>query len=186
MSICILWLNLQLGAKKINSQDQSLCEVNLESNKLDTVKISKHYTRDLCVQDYCIPLSFHTIFIIYQTCKDLNIECELIFAIIAIESKYDENAISFTGDYGLMGININAHNLTAEQALNPEFNVKFGINFVSTLLQKYKNYNLMLMAYNAGEMGANEYYWENGIFASDYSEQVMSEYNKLKGGEYYD
>ena len=62
----------------------------------------------------------------------------LVVHIAYIESRFDETAVSRTGDYGLMQINWASHRKAIRQAgrtrtalLDPEFNVEYGCRLLS-------------------------------------------------------
>lgn len=119
---------------------------------------------------------------IYNTCKEYAIEdyyC-LVLAIIIEESSCDPLAISATNDYGLMQINICNHAtlrelLGIDNFLDPEQNVAAGIYMISNYLLKYETEDMALMAYNMGPGGAADN-WNNGIYTSSYSRNIMETY----------
>ncbi|MBQ6143974.1 MAG: lytic transglycosylase domain-containing protein [Clostridia bacterium] len=89
-----------------------------------------------------------------------NIEKPLIYAIIKCESDFEEKAESSAGALGLMQITPDTfrwlekythnHYISKEDMLNPENNIECGTLFMSVLLEKYKNLDVSLSAYNAG------------------------------------
>lgn len=86
-----------------------------------------------------------------------NIDKVLVASIIAVESRYDNYAVSNKGAMGLMQImpqtaiafydGENAH----VDLYNPEQNVMIGIEFLSYLFEKYNDEITVLACYNAGE-----------------------------------
>lgn len=126
-----------------------------------------------------IPLSEELQKYTYSVCKSKEVSYEMVLAMIEKESNYDETAVSETGDYGLMQININAQNMTKEEALKPEKNIEKGVEIISKLMDKYKEPNIALMAYNCGESGA-EKLWNNGIYSTKYSLEIMQKAEELK------
>lgn len=137
------------------------------------------------VEYYDIPLSHALQNYICEICADEDIPVALIIAMIDHESKFNQEAISCTGDYGLMQINkINHETLAkkykAEDMLNPYQNVFCGVKIISSYLKTYEDYTKALMAYNMGEYGAKKA-WKNGINSTKYTNAVlklMSEYER--------
>lgn len=95
--------------------------------------------------------------------KEYNVDENLICAVIKAESNFDENAVSNKNALGLMqimeetakdvakksNIELNQENIK-EDILNANNNIKIGTKYLSILLDKYKNIELSLAAYNAG------------------------------------
>ena len=118
---------------------------------------------------------------IFQTAEAAGVDYEMVLAIIIKESACDPDAVSSTGDYGLMQINRINHAWLAEQygltdMFDPRQNVTAGIIILADL----SSYNdgtdagmhRMLMAYNMGPTGASNA-WDSGTFTSSYSEAIM-------------
>ena len=92
--------------------------------------------------------------------EEYNIDKYLVYAIIKAESNFEENAKSASNAVGLMQImeataietsNKMELNVTENDLFNPELNIKIGLKYFTTLLEKYNNnYNLAIIAYNAG------------------------------------
>ena len=91
--------------------------------------------------------------------NELNIDPMLSYAIIKTESNFKEDVISKSGAIGLMQLMDNTAKEQAEKLnveytnetlLNPEKNILLGLNYFSTLLDKFnQNYILAFTAYNA-------------------------------------
>lgn len=116
---------------------------------------------------------------VYKYSENLNIDPMLTFAIIKIESNFEEKAESNSGAIGLMQL---MENTAEEQAqkLNiqyskqmlyePENNLKLGLNYFNTLLDYYnQNYILAFTAYNAG-IGNVQKWISEGIIKNDGSD----------------
>ena len=96
----------------------------------------------------------------------------LIYSIIKAESNFKNTAKSNSGAIGLMqvmlstaqeiGIKLEIENITEEKLYEPETNIRIGTTNFKGLLEKYNNYNLALIAYNAG-MGNLDSWLEQGI-----------------------
>lgn len=111
--------------------------------------------------------------------KEYNVEESLIFALIKAESNFKEEAVSHKDAIGLMqimeetaidvakkyDININENN-TKEEILNTDNNINIGTKYLSVLLEKYKNVEVAVAAYNAG-IGTVDKWIEQGIIRDD-------------------
>lgn len=60
-----------------------------------------------------------------EIAREYEISTSTLFNLVHSESRWDPNASSTTGDYGLVQINPKYHNVTIEQALDPVFALKF-------------------------------------------------------------
>ena len=132
-----------------------------------------------------VPLSRSLQRYIHEVCADGDVPVALVMAMIDHESQFDAEAVSSTGDYGLMQINEINHETLAEKyrtgdMLNPYQNVFCGIKMIGSYLETYGDCGKALMAYNMGNYGAKKA-WENGITSTSYSETIiklMSEYEQ--------
>lgn len=131
-----------------------------------------------------------------------NVEKELIYAIIKVESNFDKDAVSKSNAKGLMQImSATAReiadkygiNLTEDNIAEPEINIEIGTIYISQLLEKYNNKEVALAAYNAGQGNVNKWITQNTIKSdgSDienipfpetnmYVRKVMRDYNVYK------
>lgn len=134
---------------------------------------------------YDVPLSHSLQRFIYEVCADEDVPVSLVIAMIDKESEFNPEAVSDTGDYGLMQINTVNHEALEEQyrsadMLNPYQNVFCGVKVISSYLKTYENdYNKALMAYNMGNYGASRA-WENGIESTSYTEDILSLMNEYE------
>ncbi len=104
------------------------------------------------------PLKYENI--VEKMSQKYDVEKPLIYAIIKCESDFDVNAESSAGALGLMQITPDTFNWlkkytrnhyeSKEEMLDPENNIECGTLFISILLEKYKNLDVSLSAYNAG------------------------------------
>lgn len=143
------------------------------------------YNGDESITYYDIPLSHSLQQYITEICKDRNVPVSLIVAMIQYESSFNPEAISDTGDYGLMQINtINQETVENKyhctDMLNSYQNVYCGINLIGDYIQKYNSYSKALMAYNLGESGASVL-WDSGIYNSSYSTAILTIMNSFEG-----
>ena len=107
-----------------------------------------------------------------------NVDENLIYSIIKVESNFDANAISSQNAQGLMQLMYttaeevarkNNIELTEENILEPDINIKLGTIYLSTLLEKYECIEVALAAYNAGSGNVDKWI-ENGIIKEDGSD----------------
>lgn len=114
---------------------------------------------------------------VYYLCKSYDIDFKFVMAMIQVESGGNANAVSSTGDYGLMQIHkankgwlMKALNIN--DILDPEQNVRAGAFVLKVLFDKYKDPNKVLMAYNMGESDAKSL-WKGGVYETDYTRKVI-------------
>ncbi|MCI6859965.1 MAG: lytic transglycosylase domain-containing protein [Clostridia bacterium] len=90
----------------------------------------------------------------------MNLDPNLIFAVIKAESDFDPNVVSKSGACGLMQIMpATAKYMIEQYDLNcslddlflPKVNIEIGSQYLRYLLDKYKNLDDVIVAYNAGE-----------------------------------
>lgn len=106
-----------------------------------------------------------------------NIDPLWIYAIIKVESNFDENAKSKSGAKGLMQLmdstatelskKAGINNFESNMLFNPEINIMLGTKYLDNLLSKYNgNYNLAIAAYNSG-IGTVDTWIKKDIIALD-------------------
>lgn len=105
---------------------------------------------------------------------EYNIPEAIIYAVIKIESNFDENAVSSAGAIGLMQImpstfewltkDVLKENLPTSSLNDPNINIKYGVILLSRLYKYYGNWKTALAAYNAG-MGNVNKWLENRNFS---------------------
>ena len=102
-----------------------------------------------------------------------RIDSSLVASVINKESKFKNEAESHRGALGLMQLmpdtakwiaeEINEKDFTLEKLQDPETNIRFGIWYLTSLKQEFKNNEvLMLAAYNAGRGTVHEWMDEYG------------------------
>lgn len=120
----------------------------------------------------------------YYICQHSGIEFELAMAVMSAESAFDPEAVSGTGDYGLMQINeIALPELTDELGItditDPYQNIRGGVYLLEGYAAKYDEPARVLMAYNMGDYGSSTL-WEEGIHTTAYTEKVLTKYKEFK------
>ncbi len=108
--------------------------------------------------------------------KEYNIDKYLVYAIIKAESNFEEEAKSTSNAVGLMQVmeatafetaNKIELSISEEDLFNPDINIKIGLKYFTVLLEKYNNnYNLAIIAYNAG-IGNVDKWIQEGIIKTD-------------------
>ena len=89
-----------------------------------------------------------------EVCESEGIPITVALGLIETESTFKEDAVSYTGCYGLCQLNPRYFpcNLTAED------NIREGIKYLGYQLRRYGNWESALTAYNAGhDTGSREY-----------------------------
>ena len=124
-----------------------------------------------------VPLSKDLKEYIIDTAEDCEISPALVFAVIETESNFDPDTVSPTGDYGLMQLNSTYESMWRDKygvydLMDPYQNVMGGIKHLGELKEQYQHDNLVLIAYNMGEGGA-EFAWSEGQWTSGYTDRVQ-------------
>ena len=149
---------------------------------LPTVCASKYASSNDCYYD--IPLSEEQQDTVFSYCSYYDVPCELVFAVMKVESNFNASEISQTDDFGIMQINsVNHEWLKRELGVNDllDFsqNVKAGTFLLSEYYHKYPDVNKIVMCYRYGEHRAIEY-WENGTTETQYTEAIICAIASIK------
>ena len=120
----------------------------------------------------------------YYLCQHSGIEFELAMAVMCTESDFDTEAISDTGDYGLMQINEVAvpelsDKLGITDITDPYQNIRGGVYLLGGYAEKYDDHARVLMAYNMGDYGSSAL-WEEGVHTTAYTDKVLTKYKEYK------
>lgn len=120
----------------------------------------------------------------YYICQHSGVDFALVMAVMYTESGFDPEAVSATGDRGLMQINeINLAELTDELMItdisDPYQNIRSGIYLLEQYTKKYKDAERVLMAYNMGDYGSSVL-WEEGVHTTAYTDKVLTKYKEYK------
>ncbi|SHJ76237.1 soluble lytic murein transglycosylase [Caminicella sporogenes DSM 14501] len=122
---------------------------------------------------------FHYRHLIEKYSREYNLDPLLVAAIIKVESKFNEKAVSIKGAKGLMQISsitgkwaseeLKIENYTEEMLFNPDINIKIGCWYLNLLNKQFNNnLSLVLAAYNGGSGNVSKWlkdirYSEDGI-----------------------
>lgn len=96
--------------------------------------------------------------IIYKYAKLNGLDPFLLKAVIEVESNFKPYAVSCHGAAGLMQlIPSTARNLGVNNAFDPEENIAGGAKYLKRLINKFKDTDLAIAAYNAGPSNVSRY-----------------------------
>lgn len=98
----------------------------------------------------------------------------LIYAVIKVESGFDENKVSLKGAAGLMQLMPTTADYVAEDffkesvgdIFNPAINIRYGTKYLRYLIDKFGDVSVALTAYNAGE-GKVSSWLKDGRYSAD-------------------
>jgi soluble lytic murein transglycosylase-like protein len=119
--------------------------------------------------------------LVQRWAPEYSVDPNLVMALIAVESKFDVNAVSPKNAQGLMQlIPATAERFGVNNAYNPLENLKGGLAYLRWLMAYFKgDVALVLAAYNAGEEAVERY---RGIppyrETRNYVKQITSVYKK--------
>ncbi|MBF0118530.1 MAG: lytic transglycosylase domain-containing protein [Desulfobacterales bacterium] len=89
--------------------------------------------------------------LIYKASQTHGIDFSLIKAVIKVESNFDHRAVSPKGAMGLMQLMPGtAEDLQVIDPFDPHENIMGGTKFLRTLMDRFRDLDLALAAYNAG------------------------------------
>jgi soluble lytic murein transglycosylase-like protein len=121
--------------------------------------------------------------IISEASQTSQVPPELLKAVIAVESRYNPNAVSRKGARGLMQLMPDtARRFSAGDMLDPRENVLAGAQYLRFLLDMFKgDLELVLAAYNAGEHAVIRAGFRIPAFAEtqSYVPAVLAQYRRF-------
>ncbi len=108
-----------------------------------------------------------------QYCNEYGIDTNLAYAVIHTESGFDSNAESYLGACGLMQIMPETFEWLKSKdksrsdcngdIFDPETNIRYGVYFLSLLMEEFGNERLTIAAYHAGMWRVNQWLNDSGI-----------------------
>ena len=124
---------------------------------------------------------------LWSLCREKGIDYYMVVAMIERESGYRYDASGDSGKsigYLQIGERWHKDRMEAENVTDlndPYGNIRVGLSFLKELSDRYGNsgVNCVLMAYNMGESGAKKC-WNNGIYSSEYSREILARAEELK------
>ena len=131
-------------------------------------------------QDYIldVPLDAEFQTYLHGLCEEYGVPYTLAVAVIEAESTYRADVISDDGDYGLMQINWRCLSWLSDELgitdfLDARQNARAGVYILGLYYREYGADSGTLMAYNMGQDAAEKLF-EQGIYATSYSDRVIS------------
>ena len=123
--------------------------------------------------------------LIVQVASEYGLPWELVRAVCYVESGFNPDAISSTGDYGLMQVSYINHGwLGLTNPLDPEQNLRAGCTILKTAIENSDgDFTRALMRYNRGDAYAMSQ-WSQGIYSTYYTEKVLGKYYEYLRGEH--
>lgn len=119
---------------------------------------------------------------IYNLSTEYDINPQLVFTIITIESNWNDSVVSYTGDIGLMQIRLTTardyiSDITVEDLLDSHINVTIGIQHLNRLMNYY-NYNEIkaIVAYNRGQRNVNKMRYTS-LLNTKYYKRYINNFN---------
>ena len=99
--------------------------------------------------------------LVFKIAPEYGVNPYLCLAIIKKESDFKVDAVSQTGDLGLMQINPNAHPaFDRDRAFDPEYNIRYGCQYLKYLIKRYgmtHGIEGVISAYNMGHPSWRNY-----------------------------
>jgi soluble lytic murein transglycosylase len=134
--------------------------------------------------------------LIYKNSRQYGYNPELLLAVIAVESRFDPDALGryrsggLSGALGLMQIKyetaremanmLGMGGLKRQDLFNPEVNVILGTAYLTTLITRFKSFQLGIIAYNLGPGTVRSTLSRKEALPMKYYEKVLVQYYRLK------
>ena len=111
--------------------------------------------------------------------KEFNLDKNIVYSVIKVESKFDCNAVSKKDAKGLMQIRDITRDWAAEELdlknvdiFDPETNIRIGCWYLSKLYKEFGRLDLVIAAYNGGSGNVRK--WLDDYKYSKYGENLHS------------
>jgi len=141
------------GIKRLGSTNAE--STGLKTNEADIFKFILRFSDQISTAD-----AKKLARLIDEECEIYNLDPFLILAMIYVESKFDPAAVSNKGAIGLMQVMPETGEFIAEKLgiplngnkslFDPAVNVRLGIYYFSSLINRFDSIDQALIAYNAG------------------------------------
>lgn len=181
--ICAMLTAMTLGSQTQCNASGTATEVTGTYQVRQAVDLSK--TKSF----FSVPLDYELQSFIIQLCEEHHIDPAVVIAMIDAESGFNASAIGDSGyAFGLMQIQQRWHldrmdKLGVSNLLDPFQNVAVGIDYLAELIDYYNgNLEKALIAYNAGQLGAYNLYFCQGIYSNQYSSKILGNIENLTEG----
>lgn len=142
---------------------------------------------------YSVPLDHDLQLFIIGLCEEKHIAPTVIFGMIETESSFNAAAIGDGGAaFGLLQVHPQWHyermnRLNCFNLLDPRQNVTVAVDYLSECIEyNGGNVEMGLVAYNAGQAGAEKGWFNNGVYSSDYSRKVLTAAQEIAEGAFAD
>ena len=155
----------------------SSAEATILVQTIETMPVPVRHRDDIVSGDRM--LSYELQEYMQDCCDDYNVPYALALAIAEVETHFDPDAVSPTGDHGLMQINEINHEWLSQNGIDVhtyEGNIEGGIFIIADLLDRFETPERALMAYNCGPTGARNL-WDAGVYETDYSRKVLNAFD---------
>ena len=131
-----------------------------------------------------LPISESLLEYTESLCADREIPVTVALAVMKVESGFNAGTVSTTGDYGIMQINIINHQwlrekLNIDDFLDPYDSINAGTYMLGNAIKKYGDVEKALVAYNAGDGGADAYFAQ-GVYSTPYSRRVLEAEKEIR------
>ena len=181
------WAAVATAAEPVETQTGLQVEHMVQAMKMPTPEpVQSQANQERTYYD--VPLSRELQDAVFQAAEQRGVPAGLLLAMMDQESDYRADAVSGTGDYGIMQINTINHPRLREELgitdfMDPEQSIACGAFMIGELVDKYDgDLHRALTSYNRGETGARRYAERTGTYASTYSSAILEIYQQLEEG----
>lgn len=96
--------------------------------------------------------------LIRRTARKYRVDPNLVKAVVAVESNFDTLAVSEKGAQGLMQLMpATAREMGVDSPFKPSENIRGGVRYLRSMLDRYSDLGIALAAYNAGPVAVDRY-----------------------------
>ena len=174
--VTIVFISWSAIAPETDETPEPIKVIQTEPITPETDETPRTY-RDVEFVPLPVPMTDADQEIVFGICQKNGVAFQLVMAIIEHESDFDRTARSQTGDSGYMQINdCNAESMSDlgfSDLYDLEQNVGAGVHILKELFSKYEgDVTFVLMAYNAGEKGAQNMR-DSGIYETEYTVEIL-------------